>query len=225
LATRDAYQEILPALEDYLGALQIEEGFHGRDNPGLEKKIANTESQIAAYKKLAATHPDVIAGEKQVRRRDRRDDGADGRAATQALEDWQKQLQGLAAGFTQPLSIYQDSAEPEAAGRAESAQATADSTSSSKDSWEDYAKNVTVSLDEVAAKLEEQLTNQANWRTNIALIAQYAGADVANYLAAMGKDGVDIVAQMADGTTAQSQRMVADIKQVIANGGTTGLPG
>jgi hypothetical protein len=40
LGNKDAYREILPALQDYLGALQIQEAFHGREHPELEQKIA-----------------------------------------------------------------------------------------------------------------------------------------------------------------------------------------
>jgi vacuolar-type H+-ATPase subunit E/Vma4 len=132
--------------------------------------------------------------------------------AQQALDDWLKKLQGLAAGFVDPAGTYRDLVQ-------EMAQNTADSTSDASDSWSDYVGDVDVSLDELAARLQEQLDNQANWRDNLAQIAQWAGEDVANALAQMGEDGVDLVAQMADGTTAGAQDMREQILRQIQQGG------
>jgi hypothetical protein len=132
--------------------------------------------------------------------------------ATQALQDWREKLQGLAESFVDPLATYQDMVQ-------QLAQATADGTSDASDSWSDYVDSTDVSLDELAARLDEQLDNQSNWRDNLAQIAQWAGADVANALAQMGEDGVNLVAQMADGTTAGAQDMREQILRQIQAGG------
>jgi hypothetical protein len=132
--------------------------------------------------------------------------------AQAALDDWLKKLQGIAEGFVDPAATYRGLVQ-------EMAQTTADSTADASDSWSDYVDSTDVSLDELAARLDEQLDAQSNWRDNLARIAQWAGADVANALAQMGQDGVNLVAQMADGTTAGAQDMREQILRQIQAGG------
>jgi TP901 family phage tail tape measure protein len=138
--------------------------------------------------------------------------------ASKALEEWLEDLQGIAAGFVDPLTAYKGLLDEKTEAEKASAQATADSTSSTKDSWKDYVDSVDVSLDQLADRLAEQIENQHSWRTNIGLIAQWAGADVAQHLANMGDEGVDLVAQMANGTSAEAQRMAAMIREDIRLG-------
>jgi len=76
-----------------------------------------------------------------------------------------------------------------------------------KVAYEDFATETSISLDEVAAKLEEQIRNQENWRTNLVIVAQKAGFEVASQLAMMGQEGVELTAAMANGTSAETQRM------------------
>lgn len=138
--------------------------------------------------------------------------------ASKALEEWLETLQGVAEGFVAPLEAYKGLLQEKETAERESAEATAASTESTSDSWKDYVGSVDVSLDELATRLEEQIANQQNWRTNIGLIAQWAGADVAQHLAAMGEEGVDLVAKMANGTDAEAQRMAALIREDIRLG-------
>ena len=152
--------------------------------------------------------------------------GATGEAAVTAAEDaaeaqerWLEDLQGFAAGIVDPLTAYQDM-------QRAAAEATAEATSDASDSWIDHVDSVEVSLGELATALQTQLDNQANWRTNLAQIAQWAGADVAQYLAEMGEEGIDLVAAMADGSSAEAQRMREQILRHIQQGGdewTAGL--
>jgi TP901 family phage tail tape measure protein len=139
--------------------------------------------------------------------------------AIAALEAWREELQTVASSFVDPLATYKGLLEEKTAAEREAAQNTADETEKASDSWEDYVDDVDVSLDELAKRLQEQLTNQENWRDNLAKIAQWAGADVAQHLAAMGQDGVEIVAKMADGTTAGAKAMREQILREIKLGG------
>lgn len=136
-------------------------------------------------------------------------------SATQKVVDFRNTLQTVATAFVDPLTTYQSLLQAKEDSERKAAQATANTTEDSKDSWFDYAATTKVTLQEVSDQLQTQIKNQENWRTNIGLIAQWAGVDVANYLAKMGKDGVDIVAQMADGTSGEAQRMAGLIKQDI----------
>jgi TP901 family phage tail tape measure protein len=120
--------------------------------------------------------------------------------AAKALEDWIKQLAQLGTSFVEPVSIYQGLLQS-------AAQATADATSSAKDSWQDYADKSSVSLDQFAAKLQEQITNQENWRANLVTISQRGGTEVAQILANMGVEGANLVKQMVDANDGDFNRL------------------
>lgn len=82
-----------------------------------------------------------------------------------------------------------------------------DALDKQKTSWEDYAGDVSVSLDEYAARLEESIANQVEWEQNLTTVAGRAGVEVTKILANMGTEGVDITAKMAKGTDAEVSRM------------------
>jgi hypothetical protein len=140
-------------------------------------------------------------------------------SATQKIIDFRNQLQTVATSFVDPLASYQQLLTAKTQAEHDAAAATAKATADSSDSWVDYAQKVDVTLGQLADSLETQIQNQLNWRANIVKIAGWAGFDVAQYLAQMGKDGVDIVAKMADGTSAEAQRMAQDIRTDIQLGG------
>lgn len=119
----------------------------------------------------------------------------------------QEALGEAVAGFTDPLAIYTELLDSKKEKEKESATATADSTKSSKDSWKDYVSDVGVSLDEYADRLEEQVEQQEEWERNLVTVAGRAGTDVAQILAEMGEDGVELTADMANGTHAETSRM------------------
>ncbi len=139
--------------------------------------------------------------------------------AQEALDQWRESLQGIAAGFVEPLGAYSELLDAKQTKEREAAEATAAATKDSSDSWEDYVDEVDVSLGELADRLQKQIEDQENWRTNIGQIAAWAGADVAQHLAAMGEEGVDLVAKMADGSSAEAQRMAGLIREDIRLGG------
>lgn len=139
--------------------------------------------------------------------------------AIKAQERWLEDLQGIAAGFVEPLGAYQALLDEKMAKERESAEATAAATEDATDSWEDYATDVTVSLDELATRLEDQLTAQDEWRQNIATITQRGGLEVGQILAAMGEEGVQLAAQMANGTDAEFNRMADLLIEDARRGG------
>ncbi|WP_289445698.1 hypothetical protein, partial [Klebsiella pneumoniae] len=78
-----------------------------------------------------------------------------------------------------------------------------------KDSWSDYVSSVKVDLGQYAANLEQQLKDQDQWKQNLVIIAQRAGADVAQQFADMGVQGAGLTAQMAKATGKNFDRMAA----------------
>jgi TP901 family phage tail tape measure protein len=139
--------------------------------------------------------------------------------AAKAQEEWFKATQGVLEGYVEPLSVYKGLLEEKTTADRESAEKQAAATEDSADSWEDFTRNVSVSLDEYAAKLEEKVTNQQNWRDNIVRVTQWAGAEVGQILLDMGEEGVDIVAKMADGGSAESRRLAAALVADARAGG------
>jgi TP901 family phage tail tape measure protein len=140
-------------------------------------------------------------------------------AANKSWEGWIKTLAGLDEAFADPLTIYENLLSQKQAAEQKSAQATAAATKSGKDSWQDYAKNVTVSLGEYAKQLETQLTNEQNWKDNLVKIAERGGVEVATQFANMGQKGADLTAQMASATDANFSRMATDMANEAAAGG------
>jgi TP901 family phage tail tape measure protein len=235
LGNRDAYKEITSAIDVQIAALK-ERASHLTQGGGQE--AAAIQAQIDQYGELKNTFKDLSnsmggAVAENQRLAEAQDastvsganmvDGVQvvsGAMAalgdttgqtTSEIEDWIKQLAQIGAAFAPPLETYKDLLAQKQQAEQEAASATAAATEDSSDSWKDYVQDVSVSLDEYAAKLEEQITNQQNWRTNLGIVAQRAGVEVAQILADMGAQGVDLVAQMANGSDAEMQRMAADL--------------
>jgi len=212
LGNKAAYEEIEGAADAYLQrALELSD--FNTEDPGF---IAASE-KVAGYKgalealfpnlaeieqgqqdvAVATSETGVVAQQTTVMTEE----------ATKALEDWLKALQDIATDFVDPLEAYKGLLDAKMAKERESAEATAAATEDASDSWEDYATDVTVSLNELADKLEEQLLAHDQWARNIGTITQRGGADVGRILAQMGEEGVQIAAQMANGTDAEFNRM------------------
>jgi hypothetical protein len=216
LGNSDAYDEVAGALENYAGMRHFAAAFEEHGSTTLHDQADAADAAVEGFDLLSGTLGQTAADQAQLAEATGETAVATEQAsedAQKALEDWREKLQNIAASFVEPAGIYRDLVQ-------EMAQTTADQTSDASDSWSDYVGDVDVSLDELAARLDEQLDNQSNWRDNLAHIAQWAGEDVANYLAQMGEDGVDLVAQMADGTTAGAQDMREQILRQIQAGGT-----
>jgi hypothetical protein len=109
--------------------------------------------------------------------------------AAKAQEEWLKTVSTALQGFSDPLDTYKGLLEEKTAADRESAEKQAAASKDSSDSWKDFVTDVSVSLDEYAAKLEEQMTAQANWRTNIVKVTGWAGEEVGQILLGMGEGG------------------------------------
>jgi hypothetical protein len=137
-----------------------------------------------------------------------------GQQTQEALAEWREQLASVNESFVEPLSIYQGMMQ-------QAAQATADATADATDSWEDYAADAKVSLEDFARSLEDQILAQENWRTNLVLISQRGGTEVAAILADMGVEGAGYVQAMVDANGEDFARM-ADLMIREANLGGSG---
>lgn len=124
------------------------------------------------------------------------------------LTDAQKALSSVLQQFVTPMDTYSTLLSDKEAAEKEAAQATADATESGEDSWEDFVGDVTVSLDEYAAALEEQVADLQEWETNLQIIGHRTSDEFAQQLAELGPEASGLVADMATATDAELQRLV-----------------
>lgn len=202
---RDAYNQLA---QSFLGGQMAAKYF------GDATKQAATDTAAAGQAAQAAAPGLEFAGSAAGMSKDEVD------AANKAWETWIKNLSSVATQFMDPLTTYEDLLSQKQQAEQASAQSTAASTKSGKDSWKDYAQNVTVSLGEYAKSLETQLKNEQDWQTNLVIIAKRGGVEVAQQFADMGVKGADLTAQMATATDQNFSRMATDMANEAAAGGT-----
>lgn len=124
-----------------------------------------------------------------------------------ALSDQVQAWSTAIAGFVVPLTAYTDLLAEKSAAEKKSAEATAASTKSSKDSWQTYAHSVGVSLDEYEGRLKKQVKDQQDWAKNMLILSSHVSQSTLDQLARMGKDGAPLVAQMVNASGAQLGRL------------------
>lgn len=88
--------------------------------------------------------------------------------AEEALAKWREEMTDAASESVSLLGAHESVVEAEKA----RAEATAEATSSSKDSWEDYYDGVTVSADQWIQSLRDQVTAQESWADNISSLSE-----------------------------------------------------
>jgi chromosome segregation ATPase len=98
--------------------------------------------------------------------------------------------------FVDPANTYEDLLTGLERAEHDRAQATADATANSKDSWADYVQDVTVSLDAYTAQLADQVTAQEDWARNMRILAGRVSATTLAELAKMGPRGAQLVQQL-----------------------------
>lgn len=123
------------------------------------------------------------------------------KAAEEALAAWMKMVGEADASFSDIGGAYQGVIDK----NKEVAQATADATKSSKDSWEDFYDGASVSMDDWIAKLKEQALAQANWQDNIMTITSEIRQQMPADMVATADAMIDELIAMGDGGAAALQ--------------------
>jgi hypothetical protein len=130
-----------------------------------------------------------------------------------AADDAAASVTGLSdalEGFTDSAGVYQDTLAAKEEAERKTAQATADATKDQKDSWEDYAKDVDVSVDEYLAALEKQVKAQEDWASNLTKLAKRGVSDgVLAELEKMGPEGAPLVAKLTSASDAELAKLVS----------------
>lgn len=133
-------------------------------------------------------------------------------AAKTAVEDHTRAVEAHASAidaFTDPVGVYTDLLATKAEKEKDAAAATAAATKSSTDSWEDYAKDVKVSVDDYLDELERQVIAQEKWATNLGTLSK-RGVDegVLAELERLGPEGAPLIAKLTKASDKELARMV-----------------
>lgn len=113
-------------------------------------------------------------------------------AAQAADEAYAETLRGVA----DPVDTYTEVLDRKNDAEQAAAQATADATEDSADSWEDYAKAATVSVDDLIAEWNKQAEQARAFESNLATIAAAGGQALADELRAKGPEVAGAVAEV-----------------------------
>lgn len=132
----------------------------------------------------------------------------DGLAASTAevdeeLQKWLEDVAAADASFVDAFGAYDTLIQK----NKDAAQATADATESSEDSWEDFYDGFSVSVEEYLAELQRQVDAQTTWEQNLLLLSGRASQGVIDELYAMGAEGAPLVAQLVNASDAELERM------------------
>jgi hypothetical protein len=122
--------------------------------------------------------------------------------------------------FGDSVGTYEELLEAAEEKERERAEAVAEATKSSKDSWEDYVESVSVSIDELIAKQEEQIAAMENWATNMAtLAAEGIDAGLIAELAEAGPKSAALVQALVDAPANKREEYVENWRKTSAEGG------
>lgn len=85
--------------------------------------------------------------------------------------------------------------------------------------WESYKDGVSVSIDELNAKLREQVEAQTNWSSNLLALSGTLSSETLAYLQSLGVEGAPMVQQlfkeMTDGNTAALEEFDANVQRAV----------
>lgn len=108
-------------------------------------------------------------------------------AETEALQKWMEAAGGADAAFINIQGAYDSIIEKNRA----LAQATADATESTEDSWENFYDGQTVSAKEYIKTLQDQVDAQTKWEENMTAIAERVREDLPDSAAGAARQMVD----------------------------------
>jgi hypothetical protein len=177
LGQKDAQDQVNAALQTYIGTVNT----RGDDGAESVRQARLAYNELATGYGNAASNARFFGDAATSAGQSAQGAAATTAASQQTLEDAQAAQDALQA-WIDKLAGYQGLLQT-------AAQATADATKDSKDSWQDYADSAKVSLDEFAQHLQDQITAQENWHQNLVIVAQRAGYDVAAAARADGRAG------------------------------------
>ena len=139
---------------------------------------------------------------------------------TAAVESYGDALEANA----EPTSVYQKLLNEQQEKARETAQAIADSTADTSDSWEDYAGDVEVSTQDLINEWNRQADEAQEFQQNLAIISAAGGDALAQELLAKGPEVAGAVAEViAKSDPAEQQRVIDAHTRATGSAMTTGM--
>ena len=123
------------------------------------------------------------------------------------LNETQQAYADTLSGFTDPMGAYSSLLERKEEEERATAEATAESTKSQKDSWEDFVKEAKVSLGEWIKEMEREVEAAEEWEDNMLILAGRVSKGTLDQLAAMGPEAAPIVARLVDASDKELNRL------------------
>jgi TP901 family phage tail tape measure protein len=141
-------------------------------------------------------------------------------AATGAVQElteeqaaYRQELADLDASLVDGLGAYDNMITK----NQEAAQAAADASADTGDSWEDFVDNFPATVAGYLDELQRMVDAQLNWETNMILLSGRVSQGVLDELARMGPEGAPLVAQLVDA----SDEELARLEELFAQRATT----
>lgn len=126
--------------------------------------------------------------------------------ATERVRQAQEDYQGALADAAAPIDTYRQLLTDKEAAERATAEQTAAATEDAADSWEDYAQDVAVTIDDLIAELDRQAELARSFETNLATITAAGGQAVADELRAKGPEVASAVAEVIAQASPDQQR-------------------
>jgi TP901 family phage tail tape measure protein len=123
--------------------------------------------------------------------------------ADEELKNWLEDVAAADASFVSAFDAYDTLVQK----NKDVAQATADATESSEDSWETFYDGFSISTEEYRAELQRQVDAQSSWEQNLLLLSGRASQGVIDELYSMGAEGAPLVAQLVNASDEELARM------------------
>lgn len=200
-------REVAEALhEEFAEGGESVDEFAARILPGYVDALQNTEVQQTLTKESAGLLDDRLT-ELATRFGETGEDAEE--AAVEMLDAWA----GAFSDFVDLNQAYEIALSDKQAAEKEAAQATADATDDSSDSWEDYVGDVDLTMKEYQEQLKTMISAQEDWAANMISLAGRVPPEMLDYLAQLGPEGAQLVDDMAHATGKELRELVADFEQ------------
>jgi len=124
-------------------------------------------------------------------------------AVTEEMAKWIEEVSAADASFIDLLGGYQSIIDK----NREVAEATAESTETTTDSWEDFYDGFSVSTEEYLAELERQVAAQQSWEANMLLLSGRVSQGVIDELSRLGPEGAPLVADLVNASDEELARL------------------
>ncbi|GEA81410.1 hypothetical protein [Cellulomonas uda] len=214
----DAYKSAASPMTEYIRANEEQVAALKRAKDALEDR----DFTLDRGSQIAQMYTDVTAG--------LADSNVEAARAAEDAARAQEAFRESVKDAVDPISAYSRLLDEKKSAEREAAEATAAATKDSKDSWEDYAKDVNLTIDELITDLDEQAERTKAFKDNLAKIAAAGGSALAEELQTKGPEVAGAIADLIANADPAKQaeylkKYGATIGETMSSAVTTALSG